>query len=72
MLDSYENSGKNVEDLKSESVNNKLLKVALKVCKKCTRELDELIDDANGFDNLVSDAEWKVLSADEMNEEELQ
>ena len=55
----------------SESVNKKLLKVALKVCKKRTRELDDLIDDPNGFENLVSDAEWKILAQDEMTEEDL-
>lgn len=55
----------------SESINSKLLKVALKVCTKRTRELDELIDDPNGFDNLVSDAEWKILAQDEMTDEDL-
>ena len=53
------------------SVNNKLLKVAIKVCSKRTRELDELIDDPSGFENLVSDAEWRILAADEMTEEDL-
>jgi hypothetical protein len=55
----------------SQSVNSKLLKVAIKVCSKRTRELDELIDDPNGFENLVNDAEWKILAADEMTEEDL-
>ena len=55
----------------STSVNTKLLKVAIKVCSKRTRELDELIDDPNGFENLVSDKEWAILAADEMTEEEL-
>jgi hypothetical protein len=55
----------------SQSIDVKLLKVAIKVCSKRTRELDELIDDPNGFENLVSDAEWKILAADEMTEEDL-
>jgi hypothetical protein len=33
--------------------------------------LDELIDDPDAFDKLVSDAEWKILGADELNEETL-
>lgn len=30
-----------------------------------------MIDDPNGFDNLVSDSEWKILAQDEMTEEDL-
>jgi hypothetical protein len=71
MLESYENDKQITNPITSASVNNKLLKVAIKVCSKRTRELDELIDDPNGFENLVSDAEWKILAADEMTEEDL-
>lgn len=30
-----------------------------------------MIDDPKAFDGLCSDAEWKVLGADELNEEKL-
>ena len=33
--------------------------------------MDELIDDPNGFEALVNDNDWKILGADEMNEDEL-
>jgi Tubulin-tyrosine ligase family len=69
MLEAYEQDP--AAKLKAPSIPNKLLKVAIKVCSKRTRELDELIDDPNGFENLVSDAEWKILGADEMTEEDL-
>ncbi len=71
MLEAYENDKQITNPITSASVNSKLLKVAIKVCSKRTRELDELIDDPNGFENLVSDAEWKILAADEMTEEDL-
>jgi hypothetical protein len=48
-----------------------VLKVALKVCEKRLRELDDLIDDPMAFDSLVTDDEWKVLGADELNIETL-
>jgi hypothetical protein len=30
-----------------------------------------MIDDPKAFESLVSDAEWKILGADELNEEKL-
>ena len=36
------------------------------------RDLDDLIDDPSAFEKLVSDAEWKILAADELTEELLQ
>lgn len=53
------------------SVPDKVLKVALKVCEKRLRELDDLIDDPNAFTALVTDDEWAVLGADELNAESL-
>ncbi len=35
------------------------------------RDLDELIDDPTAFEQIVSDAEWKILGADELTEESL-
>jgi len=35
------------------------------------RDLDDLIDDPTAFGALVSDAEWKILAADELTEESL-
>ena len=70
MRQAYQATGA-LADLKSMTVGKKLLKVALKVCKQRTRDLDELIDDPNGFEALVNDNDWKILGADEMNEDEL-
>lgn len=53
------------EELKSKTCTDKIYKVALKVCKQRTRDLDDLIDDPNGFESLVTDAEWEILSTDE-------
>ena len=53
------------------TINDKLLKVALRVCDKRLRDLDDLIDDPNAFQLLVTDEEWKVLGADELNLETL-
>ena len=70
MREAFQATG-SLDGLKSETVGRKLFKVALKVCKQRTRDLDELIDDPNGFEALVSDNDWKILGADEMNEDEL-
>lgn len=56
---------------KPSSVTDKILKVALKVCEKRLRELDDLIDDPNAFTSLVTDDEWSILGADELNLEQL-
>jgi hypothetical protein len=53
------------------TVTDKVLKVALRVCDKRLRELDELIDDPNAFTSLVTEDEWAVLGADELNLESL-
>lgn len=34
----------------------------MKICINRTRDLDDLIDDPNGFEALVSDKEWAILS----------
>ena len=56
---------------KPSLVTDKILKVALKVCEKRLRELDELIDDPNAFTSLVTEEEWAILGADELNTESL-
>ena len=43
------------------SVNEKVLKVAMRVCDKRLMELDDLIDDPNAFSSLVTDDEWRIL-----------
>jgi len=53
------------------SVDDKVLKVALRVCDKRLRELDEMIDDPTAFTELVTDEEWKILGADELTMETL-
>lgn len=53
------------------TVTDKVLKVALKVSEKRLKDLDDLIDDPNAFSSLVTDEEWKILGADELNVETL-
>jgi len=57
--------------LKSSTVSDSVLKVAMDVSSRRVRDLDDLIDDPTAFGSLVSDIEWKILSADELNEESL-
>ena len=45
--------------------------MALRVCEKRLRDLDDLIDDPSAFSELVTDDEWKVLGADELTLETL-
>ena len=72
MREAFEKSGNSTsEEIKSTTVSDKIYKVAMKVCKQRTRDLDDLIDDPNGFESLVTDKEWLVLSADEHTEETL-
>jgi hypothetical protein len=56
---------------KPSTVNDKILKVALRVCDKRLRDLDDMIDDPNAFNSLVTDEEWAILGADELNVETL-
>lgn len=56
---------------KSTTVPDKVLKVAIRVCEKRLKDLDDLIDDPNAFTSLVTDEEWKILGADELNLETL-
>ena len=53
------------------NVTDKVLAVALKVCEKRLRDLDDLIDDPTAFQELVTDEEWRVLGADELTMETL-
>jgi tubulin monoglycylase TTLL3/8 len=56
---------------KVTKIPDKVLKVAFKVCEKRLKDLDDLIDDPNAFTSLVTDEEWKILGADELNIETL-
>lgn len=56
---------------KPSTVTDKILKVALKVSEKRLRDLDDLIDDPNAFSSLVTEEEWAILGADELNVETL-
>jgi hypothetical protein len=58
----------NGQPLVSATVGKDLLKVAQSVTSRRVRDLDDLIDDPTAFGQLVSDAEWKILSADELTE----
>lgn len=59
------------EGIKKTSVEDKVLKVALRVCEKRMRDLDEMIDDPTAFTDMVTDDEWKILGADELTAETL-
>ena len=61
----------NQQPLLSETVGKDLLKVAFDISQRRCRDLDELIDDPQAFGALVSEAEWKILSKDELTEESL-
>jgi len=69
MREAYENdpNGK----LTCDSVTPEILEVAQGVAEKRIRDLDEVIDDPDAFTQLVTDEEWLVLGADELNQEEL-
>lgn len=72
MREAFAASGNSMtEDIKSKSVSDKIYKVGMKVCRQRMRDLDDLIDDPNGFESLVSDQEWAILSQDENTEETL-
>ena len=58
-------------EIVSESVDEKVLKVASSVCEKRTRDLNALIDDPEGFEQLVSEEEWFILGANELNHDDL-
>jgi hypothetical protein len=58
----------NGQPLVSATVGKELLKVAQDVTSRRVRDLDDLIDDPTAFGQLVSDTEWKILSADELTE----
>ena len=53
------------------SLSDRIVKTALKVCERRMKDLNEMIDDPKAFESLVSEAEWKILGADELNEERL-
>ena len=58
-------------NLPTSPLDKELVECALFVCQKRIRDLDELIDDPTAFEALVSDAEWRILGADELTEESL-
>ena len=59
MREAFAASGNSMtEEILSRSVSDKVYKVAMKICQQRTRDLDDLIDDPNGFNALVSDQEW--------------
>jgi tubulin monoglycylase TTLL3/8 len=53
------------------TIKPKVIETAIKVCERRLKDLDELIDDPKAFEKLVSDAEWRILGADELNEKKL-
>lgn len=72
MREAFAKSGNSAsEEIKSSTVTEKIYKVAMKVCKQRTRDLDDLIDDPSGFESLVTDREWNILRGDEHTEESL-
>ena len=72
MREAFKASGNSAtEEIKSKTVSDKIFKVAMKVCKHRVRDLDDLIDDPCGFEALVSDQEWAILSSDEHSDKSL-
>jgi tubulin monoglycylase TTLL3/8 len=59
------------EGKEGNTVSNKVLKVALKICERRLKDLDELIDDPNAFKQLCSEKEWAILASDELDVEKL-
>lgn len=53
------------------TVKQKLIECAIRVCERRLKDLNELIDDPKAFEKLVSDAEWRILGADELDERKL-
>jgi len=53
------------------TVPDRVLKIAMKVCDRKLMELDDLIDDPNSFEDLVTEDEWRILAADELTIETL-
>ena len=53
------------------TVKERKLKIAIKVCERRLKDLDEMIDDPKAFQDIVSAEEWKILGADELNEKKL-
>lgn len=72
MREAFAMSGNSMTaEIKAHSVSDKVYKVAMKICRNRTRDLDDLIDDPNGFEALVSDKEWAILSQDEHSDASL-
>lgn len=65
MREAYEDDPKKLVE---SSVDPEILETAQFVCDKRVRDLDEIIDDPNAFTQLVTDEEWLILGADEMNQ----
>jgi len=53
------------------TVKEKIIKLAMRVVERRLKDLNEMIDDPKAFEDLVSEAEWKILGADELNEKKL-
>jgi len=69
MREAFAASGNSMsEEIKSHTVSEKIYKIVMKICKNRTRDLDDLIDDPDGFEALVNDKEWQILSHDEHSE----
>ena len=54
---------KKQQQISSQSVPNNVLDVAIRICEKRVRDLDDMIDDPDAWEPVVSDLEWSVLTA---------
>jgi len=43
----------------------------MRICERRLKDLDDLIDDPKAFTELVSEKEWAILAADELDKESL-
>lgn len=59
------------EYARTSGVGEEKLLVALNVCEKRMRDIDDALDDPNVDTELVSDTEWEILGNDEITQEAL-
>ena len=50
-------------EISSQTVPKNVLDVATRICEKKVRDLDDMIDDPDAWEEIVSDLEWSVLTA---------
>jgi hypothetical protein len=52
--------------MKEKEFDQKTIRVAINVCERRCKDIDDFIDDPNAAMNLISDKEWELLAGDEL------